>query len=302
MADNGPTSTGTQAVQGVAAANNFPYLLNNCSTQVGDGYIQSDVKIGTGGSQNAVLLFRFNGTATVNGSNYQALLGLGTTNNVSVAYWNNGTQAFTSLATGGAAISANTWFTAKFEATGSGPVTLNLWINGTLAATGTTAFAIPTGQGGLQSNNGSTVRFDNASIVKYPPAYNVTVTDTLPAGLTYSASSGSPTVNGQQVVWSLGNLAGGANGALTVSGVVNNCGITLVNSAEANSGDPPQRRDLQQRRHDDHRRLHADPQFHRHPYGHPDTHLHAYLFPPPLRRPRRTPGPRPTAPLFYRHE
>ena len=240
VTDNGPTLTGTQALQGVSAAGNYPYLLNNCGTQVGDGYIQTDMKIQTGTTETAVLLFRFDGTTTVNGSNYQALLNVGTANNVSVAYWNNPGAAFTSVATGSANITAGTWCTVKFEVLTmtSGGVSMNLYVNGTRAVSGTTTFLIPTGQGGIQSNSGSTIRFDNVSIVKYPPLYNVTVTDTLPVGLTYSSASGAPTVTGQEVVWPLGNLAAGVAGALTVVGTVNNCGLTLANTGELNGQTP----------------------------------------------------------------
>jgi len=241
VADNGPSDPGTKAVQGVAAANTFPNFLNTCAGQVGDGSIQSDMKITAG--TTGVLLWRFTGANTptvVNGSNYQALIVAGTTNNVSVNYYDFGTATFHTVATASFTIATGTWYTVLFQVVGSGTTaTLALSINGTQVIAPTAAnFAIGSGFAGLQSNNGSTVEFDNVSIVKSAQTYNVTVTDTLPTGLTYVSASGAPAVTAQQVVWSLGNLASGASGALTVSGTVNNCGVTLANTGEVNSGLP----------------------------------------------------------------
>ena len=222
----------TQAAQGAAPNGQYPLLLNSCAGQVGDGYIQTDMKITTAGN-TGVLLWRFSGTNTptfVNGSNYQALITTGTANNVSVNYYDNGGTGFHNVATGNATITAGVWAIILFQVTGtgSGTVTLSLSVNGTqVIAPTTTTFNIGSGQAGIQANSGSTVRFDKVSIVKFTQTYNVTVSDTLPTGLTYVSSTGAPFVSGQNVVWNLGNLANNASGALTVTGTANTCGTTL---------------------------------------------------------------------------
>ncbi|HJT24790.1 MAG TPA: family 16 glycoside hydrolase, partial [bacterium] len=236
----------TQAAKGVAPAGQYPLLLNSCAGQVGDGTIQADMKISAAGQQG-VLLWRFTGTnvpSFVNGSNYQADIATGTANNVSVNYYDNGGTGFHNIATGSANINAGAWNTILLQVTGtgSGTVTFSLSVNGTqVIAPTTTSFNIGSGQAGLQANSGSTVEFTKVSIVKFTQTYNVTVTDTLPAGFTYVSSNGSPSVSGQKLVWNLGTLANGASGALTVSGMsAAGCGTTLVNTGEADSGLPLQ--------------------------------------------------------------
>ena len=178
IADNGIAVAGTKAVQGVAAANAFPKILNSCAGQIGDGYIQTDMKIGAGGVQQGVLLWRYAGTnvpTVTNGSNYQVVVAVGNTNNIILGYYDNGAGTFNQIQASSFAIAAGTWYTVKLETTGAASVTLTLSINGTvIAGPVVSAFAVPSGQGGLQSNNGSTVAFDNVQIVKYPQAYNVT--------------------------------------------------------------------------------------------------------------------------------
>ena len=243
VSDNSTRNAGgTEAAQGVAPTGQYPLLLNSCAGQVGDGFIQTDMKITAGNT--GVLLWRFAGTnvpSFVNGSNYQALITTGTANNLILGYYDNGGTGFHNVAMGSANITTGAWNTLLFQVTGtgSGTVTLSLSVNGTqVIAPTTTTFNIGSGQAGIQANSGSTVEFDNVSIVKFTQTYNVTVTDTLPTGLAYVSSSGSPAVSGQRVVWTLGNLANNASGSLTVTGTVNNCGATLVNTGEADSALP----------------------------------------------------------------
>ena len=249
--DNGPTTTGSLAVTGVSTTGTFPNLLNNCAGQVGDGFIQADMKIGAPSTvQQGVLLWRFTGTDTpafTNGSSYQAIIGAGTTGNVIVGYYDNTAGKFTNVAAANYTITTGTWYTVQFGVTGSSSVTLSLAINGVTVITSTAVTTPPTspinsGFTGLQVNNGSSVEFDNIQIVKSAQIYGGTITDTLPAGLTYVSAGGSTgitsTVSGQQVVWNLGNEPSGASGAVTVAGVVSNCGVTLVNTGEGDSITP----------------------------------------------------------------
>ncbi len=232
----------TEAVKGAAPNGDYPNLLNTCAGQVGDGSIQADMKLAAAGN-TGVLLWRFTGTDSppvTNGSNYQTDITTGTTNNVSVNYYDLGDNTFTTVAIGSFTLNAGTWYTVLFQVTGTGAaVTLSLSINGTqVIAPTTTTFSIGTGQAGLQVNSGSTVEFTKVSIAKFTQTYDVTVSDTLPAGFTYVSSSGSPSVTGQEVVWNLGTLANAASGSLTVAGTAGNCGVTLVNAGEADSGLP----------------------------------------------------------------
>jgi hypothetical protein len=253
VADNGPFGTGTQAVSGVAAVTVFPNLLNVCAGQVGDGSIQADVKIVSAAvSQQATLLWRFTGSDTptfTNGSSYQLIIANGF---LVVGYYDLSANLFTSLGTiPEPTLTANSWHTVKLQATGSGTVTLAVSLDGaavTTVASGTAMANTPTnpinsGFAGLQVNSNSAVEFDNVVIQRSAQIYGATITDTLPTGLTYgssgqSAGIGAPTVTGQKVVWSLGNPASSFAGAVTVTGTVNNCGVTLTNTGEADTNTP----------------------------------------------------------------
>jgi hypothetical protein len=253
VADNGPSAAGSQAVSGVAAVNTFPNLLNVCAGQVGDGSIQADVKIVSAAvSQQATFLLRFTGSDTptfINGSSYQVIVANGF---LVVGYYDFSANLFTSLGTiPEPTLTANSWHTVKLQATGSGTVTLAVSLDGAAVTTvmsGTATGNTPTnpinsGFAGLQVNSASAVEFDNVIIQRSAQIYGATITDTLPTGLTYvssgqSAGIGAPTVTGQKVVWSLGNPAPSFACAVTVTGTVNNCGVTLVNTGEADTNTP----------------------------------------------------------------
>ncbi len=66
-------------------------------------------------------------------------------------------------------------------------------------------------------------------------AFNVVVSDTLPAPLVYVSASGSPVVKGSVVSWNLGTVPIGGEVVLTVAGKVldRETDITLVNTAQA---------------------------------------------------------------------
>lgn len=71
-------------------------------------------------------------------------------------------------------------------------------------------------------------------------ATNASITDTLPAGMTYVAGSASraPTaVSGQTIVWELGSLAPGASGSITYDVTVSG-GSALTNTARISSDQP----------------------------------------------------------------
>ncbi|SDE63312.1 DUF11 domain-containing protein, partial [Ruegeria marina] len=73
-------------------------------------------------------------------------------------------------------------------------------------------------------------------------ATNVSLTDSLPAGLTATANNGTTatgTYTAGTGVWAIGTLANGASATLTLEGVVDagQAGNTITNTTTAASGD-----------------------------------------------------------------
>ena len=66
-------------------------------------------------------------------------------------------------------------------------------------------------------------------------ATGVTLTDALPAGVTFVAASGGGNLTGTDVVWSLGNLDPGSGGSVQVTVIPGGAG-TLVNQASITCG------------------------------------------------------------------
>lgn len=66
-----------------------------------------------------------------------------------------------------------------------------------------------------------------------------TVTDVLPAGLTYVAATGDPTVSGQTLTWSLADLAPGEDVEFSVTvKVAQDADTSIVNTADVSAPDP----------------------------------------------------------------
>ncbi len=88
------------------------------------------------------------------------------------------------------------------------------------------------------STGGGTVVFTLVASNDGPfDATNVTVADSLPAGLNYSSDDGNGAYDSNTGVWTIGNLAANATATLHITALVgpNNDGQTLVNSAAISS-------------------------------------------------------------------
>lgn len=71
-----------------------------------------------------------------------------------------------------------------------------------------------------------------------------TLTDDLPAGVTYVSASPTPLVNGRRLSWNLGDVASGASGSITVRVTVNgNAPATLTNVADITASNDSDLRD-----------------------------------------------------------
>lgn len=108
-----------------------------------------------------------------------------------------------------------------------------------LTVTGQTNFAdlsLSKGVSNASPTSGSSISYtltvQNAA-ASPTTATGVTVTDLLPAGVTYTSHSGTGTYNSSTGVWSVGSLAPGDSVTLTINATVSaTAGATVVNSAE----------------------------------------------------------------------
>ena len=71
-----------------------------------------------------------------------------------------------------------------------------------------------------------------------PDANSVKLMDTLPTGLAYITSTGSPVLSGQLATWNLGNVVAGSSATIQLVTTANNCNTTFINSPLLTVGAP----------------------------------------------------------------
>lgn len=232
---DGPTAAGNLAVDAVFNYGCTPYCGRLDYTSPGpvtDGSIQADFYFPNAG--NAAGLMWRNDT---NNDQYQMTVSQGTSNNINLVAQDN--SPYQILTTTSATINAGQWYTVKLAVSGLAPVALSAYVNGALVASTSTTILLGPGFAGIQVQGNSTVVFDNVQVVQSPDADSVNLVDTLPAGLAYVSSTGSPSVNGQVVNWNLGSLVAGSSATVQVTALTDHCGTTLTNSAQLDAGAPP---------------------------------------------------------------
>lgn len=212
--DNGPSGAGSKALD-VQTTGGYMYSTILCAGNVTDGSLQVDSKILSAGGE-LTLLWRQNGSST-----YQFHVTQGSAANLSLRVITNG--AFNEIAVASAAINMSQWYTLRLAVSG---FNLQGWVNGVQVISATdpnTTYSA--GAAGLEIDDapgdGMQAVFDNVIISKAPLAWHgVTITDTLPAGLTYVSNSCGGTIAGQVLNINLGDLAAGASGSCRIVAVV----------------------------------------------------------------------------------
>jgi hypothetical protein len=231
---NGPTAAGNQAVYAVFNYGCTPYCGRMDYTAPGpvtDGFIQADLYFPNTG--NAVGLMWRN---DVNDNQYQMTVVQGTNNNINLVAQDN--SPYQILTTTSAVINTGQWYTVKLAVSGVGPVTLTGYVNGGLVSTASTTIALGPGYSGVQVQGNSMVIFDNVQIIQSPDANSVKLMDTLPTGLAYITSTGSPVLSGQLATWNLGNVVAGSSATIQLVTTANNCNTTFINSPLLTVGAP----------------------------------------------------------------
>jgi len=230
VADNSPftpPAVGSQALD-AQTVGGYMYTTIGCAKAVTDGQIQVDAKILTALGEMTIL-WRQNGS-----SSYQlhVIQGPGGAN-VSLRVITNG--SFQELAVASVAINLGQWYRLALQVTG---FNLAGYVNGVQVISATdpnTTFA--SGNAGLEIDDtpgsGMHAEFDDVLITQYQADwYGVTVTDTLPSGLTYLANGCGGSAVGQVVSLPLGTLTAGTSGSCSILAVVNACPGTLANQAD----------------------------------------------------------------------
>jgi hypothetical protein len=232
--NNGPTTIGSQAVSATFNYGCSPYCGRIDYTGAGpvtDGSIQADIYFPNAGN-GAALMWRIDALD----NQYQMTVYQGTTGNVVLVAQDN--SPYQILTTASVTINAGQWYTVRLAVSGVGPVSLTGFVNGTQVAAASTTIFLGPGLPGIQVQGGSSVVFDNVQIVQSPDADGVNLTDTLPTGLTYYSSTGSPVLSGQLATWNLGNVIAGSAATVQLVATTEHCGGTFTNSAQLNVGAP----------------------------------------------------------------
>jgi hypothetical protein len=231
---NGPSAAGSQAVYATFNYGCTPFcgrVVDAGAGPVTDGSIEADFNFPAAG-YGAALVWRNDG----NNDQYQVTVNQGTTGNVVLVVQNSG--GYQIISTANVAINVGVWYTVKLAVSGVGPATMTAFIDGNQVLSAGTTTPLGSSLAGIQVQGGSAVYFDNVQVIQSPDADNATLVDTLPAGLVYSSSTGSPSVTGQIINWLLGNVVAGSAATVQLTATSNNCGTSFVNSALLNVGAP----------------------------------------------------------------